>query len=169
MNPGLCLILRIYVISFCSGRAKSRCEAVLAVIFDEVYRQHSFGFHTFRTVIIQFSLTLTSSTRFGEYLNSGTTYTKMSQTGRIPRPAGLGQAGRPPPPRNVILQLCTYGPKHKIKPIQECLAQESQVETERLEPSQVGSICSDKQINQDPNQLEEQYTTINQRDRAMEG
>jgi len=92
---------------------------LLAVVFDEFYHQHSFIFHTFRTVILLNSQTLTSSTRFGEYLNSGTTYTKMSQTGRIPRPAGLGQAGRPPPPRNVILQLCTYGPKHKIKPIEE--------------------------------------------------
>jgi len=36
---------------------------------------------------------------FGEYLNSGTTYTKMSQNGKIPRPAGLLQW-------NFVVQLC---------------------------------------------------------------
>ena len=41
------------------------------------------------------SLILTSSTSFGEYLNAGTTCTKFGKNGRNPRPAGLGQAGRP--------------------------------------------------------------------------
>ena len=97
MNPRHCLIVRIYIDCFCSGRAKSRCEGVLVVDFDEFYHQHSFGFHTFRTILLWFSLTLTSSMSFGEYLNSGTTCMKMSRNGEIPRPAGLGQAGRPTP------------------------------------------------------------------------
>ena len=88
MNFRLCLILWVYFDSFCSGRAKSRCGGVLAVISDRFYHQHSFEFHTFRTVILWFLLTLTSSTSFGEYLNSGTRYPKFGQNGRNPRPTG---------------------------------------------------------------------------------
>jgi len=108
MNPRLCLILRICFDSFCSGRAKSRCGGVLAVIFSDFYRQYSFGFHAFRTIIHQFSLTLMSSTSFGDYLISGTKHTKLSQNGRNPRPAGL-------PLCNFIMQLLGDGPEHKIK------------------------------------------------------
>ena len=43
---------------------------------------------------------------FGEYLNPGTTCTKMSQNGVNPRPAGLGQAGRPTPVRFRQETLC---------------------------------------------------------------
>ena len=110
MNPELCLILRICFDSFCSGRATSRCGGVLAVIFSDFYRQYSFGFHAFRTIIHQFSLTLMSSTSFGDYLISGTKHTKLSQNGRNPRPAGL-------PLCNFIVQLLGDGPKHKIKQI----------------------------------------------------
>ena len=55
-----------------------------------------------------------------------------------------------------------------IKPIPGCFIQESQVETERLEPSQVGSIGRNKLNNQDPNRLEEKCATRDQRDRATE-
>jgi len=68
-----------------------------AVDFDDFYRQHSFGFHSFRTMLLYFSLTLTSSMSFGECLSPGATCTKMSQNGVNPRLAGLGQAGRPTP------------------------------------------------------------------------
>ena len=44
----------------------------------------------------------------------------------------------------------------------------SQVKTERLEPSQVGPNSSDKPKSQDPNRLEEQCATRDQRDRATE-
>ena len=94
MNPGLCLILRICFDSFWSGRAKSRCGGVLAIVFSEFYCQHFFGFHTFRTIIYQFSLTLTSSISFCDYLISGTKHTKLSQNGRYPRPAGRPRPGR---------------------------------------------------------------------------
>ena len=43
---------------------------------------------------------------FGECLNPGTTCTKMSQNGVNPRPAGLGQAGRPTPVRFRQETLC---------------------------------------------------------------
>ena len=105
-------------------------------------------------------LTLTSSTSFDEYLNLGTTYTKLSRNGKNPRPAysrGISSCN-----------FVVHGPEHMIKPIPGCFIQESQVETERLEPSQVGTICSDKPKNQDPNRLEEQCATRDQRDRATE-
>ena len=70
---------------------------VLAVDFDDFYRQQSFGFHAFRTILLSFLLTLISSISFGDYLNSGAAYTKMSQIGVIPRPASLDQADRPTP------------------------------------------------------------------------
>ena len=77
----------------------------------------------------------------------------MTQNGKIPKPAALGQAGWPAPRGISSCNYEIHGPEHKIKPIQGCLIQESQVENERLEPSQVGSICSDKPINQDPTNL----------------
>ena len=46
---------RIFIDPFCSGRAKSRCGGVLAVDFDDFYRQHSFGFHAFRTKLLFFT------------------------------------------------------------------------------------------------------------------
>ena len=70
---------------------------LLAVVFSDLYRQHSFKFHIFRTIIYQFSLTLMSSMSLGDYLISGTKHTNLSQNGRNPRPAGLGQASRPTP------------------------------------------------------------------------
>ena len=66
------------------------------------------------------------------------------------------------------MQLHIYGPEHKIKLIQGCLAQVLHVETERLEPSQVGSIGRNKPKNQDPNRLEEKCATRDQHDRATE-
>ena len=68
---------------------------MLAIDFDDFYRQHSIRFHAFGIILLLFSLTLTSSISFGEYFNSGATYTKLSRIGKNPRPAGLGQAGRP--------------------------------------------------------------------------
>jgi hypothetical protein len=59
---------------------------------------------------------------------------KISRNGKNPRPAGLGQAGRPTP-MELHRATVVHGPEHMIKPIQGCLVQESQVETERLEPS----------------------------------
>ena len=59
--------------------------------------KHSFGFQALRTIIHQFSLTLMSSMSFGALVILGTKHTKLSQNGRNPRPAGLGQAGRPTP------------------------------------------------------------------------
>jgi len=81
---------------------------VLAVVFSEFYSQHSFGFHTFRTIIPRFSLTLTSSTSFGDYLISETKHTKLSQNGKNSRLAGL-------PLCNLIVQILGDGPGHKIK------------------------------------------------------
>ena len=53
--------------------------------------------------------------------------------------------GRPAYPRGISsCNFAIHGPEHKIKPIQGCLIQESQVETERLESSHIGSTCSDK-------------------------
>ena len=46
--------------------------------------------------------------------------------------------------------------------------QNSQDETERLEPSQVGPNYSDKPKSQGPNQLEERCATRDQCDRATE-
>ena len=89
MNPGLCLILAIFVDSFCSGRPKSRYGGVLAFDFDDFYHQHSFEFHIFRAIILQNSCTLTSSISFGECLNAGTIYPKLSQNGNNSRPVGL--------------------------------------------------------------------------------
>ena len=76
--------------------------------------------------------------------------------------------GRPAPRGISSCNSEIHGPEHKIKPIQGCLIQESQVETVRLEPSHIGSACSDKPKSQDPNQLEEQCATRDQRDRATE-
>ena len=61
-----------------------------------------------------------------------------------------------------------HGPEHIVKPTQGCFMQKSQVKTERLEPSQVGPNSSDKPKNQDPNRLEKQCATRDQRDRATE-
>ena len=49
-----------------------------------------------------------SSMSFGAYMISGTIYTKLSQNGRNPRPAGL-------PLCNLVVQLLGDGPEHKIK------------------------------------------------------
>ena len=121
---------------------------LLAVDFNKFCRQYSFRFHAFRTIILQILLTLTSSTSFGEYLNAGTTY-----------PAGLSLAG---------LHHETLYSWFRTQD-QAKKSQKSQVKIERLEPSQVGSTCNDKPMNQDPNQLKEQCATIDQRDSATEG
>ena len=65
---------------------------------------------------------------FGEYLNSSTTYTKMSQNGKIPRPVGLL-------PWNFVVQLYGTWLEHKIKFTPMWFRQNSQVKTEMLEPS----------------------------------
>jgi len=70
--------------------------------------KHSFGFQALRTIIHQFSLTLMSSTSFGDYLISGTQHTNLSQNGRKPRPAGL-------PLCLFVMQLLRSGPEHIIK------------------------------------------------------
>ena len=97
INGAMFVTLRVYFDSFSSGRAKSRCGGVLAVIFSDFYRQHPFGFQALRTTMHQISLTLMSSTSFGACMISGTKHTKLSQNGRNPRPTGLAQAGRPTP------------------------------------------------------------------------
>ena len=83
---------------------------MLAVIFSDFYRQNSFGFQALGTKMHQFSLTLMSSTSFGDYLISGTQHTNLSQNGRKPRPAGL-------PLYHFIVQLLGSGPEHIIKQI----------------------------------------------------
>ena len=64
---------------------------MLAVDLDDFYRQHSFGFHTFRATILLKPLILMSSTSFDEYLNAGTTCMKFAKMGKIP--------GRPVTPK----------------------------------------------------------------------
>ena len=83
---------------------------LLAVIFSDFYRQHSFGFQALRTIMHHFSLTLMSSTSFGDYLILGTQHTNLRQTRRNPRPAGLGQAGWPTP-----VKIHRATPEHDIK------------------------------------------------------
>ena len=81
---------------------------VLAVVFSDFYRQHSFEFQFLMTIIHQFSLTLMSSTSFGDYLTSRTQHTKLSQNGRNHRPAGL-------PLCKSTVQLLGDGPEHDVK------------------------------------------------------
>ena len=92
MKPGFALFP-----PYCSGRAKSGCGGVLAVDFYDFYRQHFSRIHDLRANTNQIWFILTSSTSFGEHLNAGITCMKFGQNGRNPRPAGLGQAGRPIP------------------------------------------------------------------------
>ena len=49
---------------WCPWWVRALDSILLAVVFTGIYHQHSFGFHTFRTVIILNSLTLTSFTSF---------------------------------------------------------------------------------------------------------
>ena len=82
----------IFIDPFCSGRAKSRRGGVLAVDFDDFYRQHFFGFHAFGTILLRFLLTLTSSISFDAYLKLGSTSANLGRIGANPRPgrpAGL--------------------------------------------------------------------------------
>ena len=103
-------------------------QHLLAIDFDDFYRQYSFGFHSFRTMLLYFSLTLTSSMSFVECLSPGAACTKMSRNGVNPRPAGL-------PLQHFVVQLCGtwFEPKIKVTPM--WFRQNSQVKTERLEPS----------------------------------
>jgi hypothetical protein len=141
----------------------------LAVDFDDFYRQHSFGFHTFGTILLWFSLTLTSSISFGEYLNSGATYMKLSQNGENPRPAGRPMPGRPAYHCEIWSYSCVvHDLEHKNKPTQGWFRQNSQVEIERLEPSQDGLNSNNKPKNQDPNRLKEQCASCEQRANATE-
>ena len=144
------------------------CGGVLVVDFDDFYRQHSFGFHAFGIILLWFSLTLTSCISFGEYLNSGATLTKLSQNGKNPRPAGLCQAGRPTTLRFDLAAVWGHDPEPKNKPTQGWFRQNSQVEIERLEPSQDGLNSNNKPGNQDPNRLKEQCASWEQRARATE-
>ena len=138
MNPGLCLILRIYFDSFCSRQAKSRCGGVLAVVFSDFYRQHSFRFQALRTIIHQFSRTLMSSTSFGDYLISGTQHTKLSQNGRNPRPAGL-------PLCNLIVQILRDGPEHKIKQRSSALHRYHELRLKGMHQVQLGPLSVTRQ------------------------
>ena len=90
MKPGFALFQ-----PYCSRRAKSGCEGLLAVDICDFRRQRSAWFLETKVIFMPNSLILTSSTSFGEYLNAGTTCMEFGQNGRKPRPAGLGQAGRP--------------------------------------------------------------------------
>ena len=90
MNSGLCLILWIFVDSFCSGRAKSRCGGVLVVDFYDFYHQHFSRIHDLRANTNQIWFILMSSTSFGALVISGTKHTKLRKNGRNPRAAGLG-------------------------------------------------------------------------------
>ena len=85
-----------------------KLAVVLAVVFIDFYRQHSFGFQALRTIMHQISLTLMSSTSFGTLVILGTKHTKLSQNGRNPRPAGL-------PLCHFIVQLLGDGPEQDIK------------------------------------------------------
>jgi hypothetical protein len=58
--------------------------------------------------------------------------------------------------------------EHKNKPTQGWFKQNSQVEIERLEPSQDGLNSNNKPENQDPTRLEEQCASCEQRARAKE-
>jgi len=80
---------------------------VLAVVFSDFYRQHSFGFQALRTKMHQISLTLMSSMSFGVYLISGTQCANLGQNGIKPRPAGL-------PLRQFIVWLLGDGPEQDI-------------------------------------------------------
>ena len=156
MNPGLCLILTIFVDYFYSRRPKSSYGCVLAVDFDDFYRQHSFGFHIFRAIILQNSCTLTSSISFGECLNAGTIYPKFEPKWK------KFQAGRP-----ITCGISSWNFTRMVlstssKSSEGCFTQETEVKTEMLEPRQVGSSYSDKSKNQDQHWLEKQCTTIHQ-------
>lgn len=78
----------------------------LAVDFDDFYCQHFSKFHTFKAINLIISFTLTSSTSFGEYLNSGTKCKKLGCFGNIPRPTGLA-------PRNSGSGFLQHAEKHK--------------------------------------------------------
>ena len=110
----------------------------MAVVFSEFYRQHSFGFHNFRTIIYQFSLTLTSSTSFGDYLISGTKHTKLSQNGRNPRPAGL-------PLCNLVVQILRDGPEHKIKQRSSALHKYHELRPKGMHQVQLGPLSVTRQ------------------------
>ena len=73
------------------------------------------------------SLILTSSMSFGEYLNAGATCTKLGQSGRKPRPAGLSTL-------QFRVIFCQSAHECKYKQIQCGFIQNAQTKTERLEP-----------------------------------
>jgi len=87
---------------------------------------------------------------------------------------GDSQAGRHRPGRLAYpcevssCDFVNHGPEHMIKSTQRCFRQNSQVKTERLEPSKVGPNSDDGPKILDPNRLEEQFATWNQRARAAE-
>ena len=91
-SSGSCSIVTLVTPSMLAAASTT---TLLAVVFSDFYRQHSFRFQALGTIIHQFSLTLMSSTSFGDYLISGTQHTNLSQNGRNLRPAGLGQASQP--------------------------------------------------------------------------
>ena len=140
------------------GRSFSRMSEVLgsqllAVDFDDFYHQHSFGFHALGTILLWFLLTLTSSTSFGNYLNLGATSANLGQNGANPRPAGLGQAGRPAP--------ITSGPETLWRVpwargyvTQIWVLHNSWVKTERPGPRWVEATTCDNSKNQSPIQPE---------------
>ena len=146
----------IYIDSFCSGRAKSRCGGVLAVNFDDFYRQHSLGFHTFGTVLLWFLLILTSSTSFDDYLKLGATGANLGQIGANHRPAGLGQADRPTPatPCHEISWRVTWA-RGWVTP--RWVLYNSWVKDERPEPSWAEVKTRDNSKNQSPIQPEKQH------------
>ena len=144
-------ITRLYIGA--NLRERAPWPRVLVVDFDDFYRQHSFGFHTFGTMLLWFLLTLTSSTSFDDYLKLGTTYANLSQNGVDPRPAGLGQAGRPTPttPCHEFLWRVTWA-RGRVTP--RWVLQNSRATAERPEPSKVEVKTRDNSKNQSPIQPE---------------
>ena len=139
-SSGSCSIVTLVTPSM---PAAASTTTLLAVVFSDFYRQHSFRFQALGTIIHQFSLTLMSSTSFGDYLISGTQHTNLSQNGRNPKPAGL-------PLHKSTVQLLGDSPEHDIKERPSARHKQS-IKTERRVPSPFGSTISDKPHNQDPN------------------
>ena len=101
---------------------------MLAVDFDDLYRQHSFGFHAFGTILLWFLLTLTSSISFGDCFKPGSTCAELSQIGVIPKPAGL-------PLPHFAMRLRGELLEPKIKSQQGGFVKIHKIKAERLETS----------------------------------
>ena len=105
------------------------------------------------------SLILMSSISFGEYLNAGTTCMKFGQNETKPRPASLGQAGRP---INLAIQSHIW-PECSLVQIRanpmwfytKCINQDP-----KAWAMTSWFTCSDQTQNQVPNRLEKENTSV---------